>query len=199
MFFGTLYPIFRPWSLYQHNNPFTYRIMRKKIVRYSLLGLLIVLLAMQFVRIDKTKPPTDPAQDFLTVSQAAPAVATLIQETCYDCHSHQTEYPWYSNIAPVSWLLKNHVEEGREHLNFSIWGTYSGKKQAHKLEECSEEVGEGEMPMKSFLITHPEARLSDAQRAELVGWFNSQYQQMESQGAAEHEGEEERHEEGDDH
>ena len=76
-------------------------------------------------------------------------MTTLLESACYDCHSYKTKYQWYSNIAPVSWWLGHNVEEGREHLNFSTWGNYPTEKAEHKLEECAEEVDEGEMPLNS--------------------------------------------------
>ena len=105
----------------------------------------------------------------------------MLRSACYDCHSHETSYPWYSNLAPVSWWLKNHVNEGREHLNFSVWADYNAKKADHKLEECFEEVAKEGMPLKSYPLTHPEARLSEEQRAKLVTWFKQTRQQLNYQ------------------
>lgn len=82
---------------------------------------------------------------------------------CYDCHSNETVWPWYSNIAPLSWLVQRDVEEGRQYLNFSTWG--SGEQE---VEEIAEVVWNGEMPMPIYLITHPEARLTDAEKQTLL-------------------------------
>lgn len=143
--------------------------MLKKI----LLGLVAVLVIIQFFRIDKTNPPVDASQDFMTLTSPPAEIAQIMKDACYDCHSHETAYPWYTNVAPVSWWVKNHINEGREHLNFSIWGTYTEKKADHKLEECYEEVEEGKMPMDSYTWAHAEARLTDTQREQLVSWFKS--------------------------
>lgn len=134
-------------------------------------GIAILLVLMQFIRIDQTNPVTDPAQDFLAVNATENTTAALIRSACYDCHSHETEYPWYAQVAPVSWWLQNHIREGRQHLNFSIWSSYPQDKQMHKMEECAEMTGEGEMPMASFTWTHPEARLTHEQKTMLVGYF----------------------------
>ncbi|MCB0643577.1 MAG: heme-binding domain-containing protein [Phaeodactylibacter sp.] len=150
-----------------------------KIVKRILLGLALVLLVMQFFRIDKSQPSVVPAQDFLTIYQPDVEVATLIKQTCYDCHSYQTEFPWYTNIAPVSWWIKHHIDEGTEHLNFSIWGTYPAGKAAHKLEECAEEVEEGHMPLPSYTWMHGAAKLSDAQRQQLSAFFEGLYHEAE--------------------
>ena len=141
--------------------------MKKKI----LIGVVIVLVGIQFIRIDKTNPPVDASKDFMTITDPPEEVEKLIRTSCYDCHSNESTYPWYSNIAPVSWWVKDHINEAREELNFSEWGTYEWKRTDHKLEECAEEVDEGEMPLKSYLIAHSEARLSDEDRAKLVDWF----------------------------
>ena len=138
------------------------------------IGLIVVLVLMQFKRINKTNPEYNEAEDFITMTQPPAEIATLIKTACYDCHSHQAKYPWYSNVAPVSWMLEHHIEEGREHLNFSTWGKYKSEKADHKLEECAEEVEEGEMPMKSYVVMHSEAKMTDKQKAALIAWFSSQ-------------------------
>ena len=141
--------------------------MKKKI----LIGVVIVLVGIQFIRIDKTNPPVDASKDFMTITDPPEEVEKLIRTSCYDCHSNESTYPWYSNIAPVSWWVKDHINEAREELNFSEWGTYEWKRTDHKLEECAEEVDEGEMPLKSYLIAHSEARLSHEDRAKLLDSF----------------------------
>lgn len=100
-------------------------------------------------------------------------VKALIKGACYDCHSNATVYPWYSEVAPVSWWTKHHVNEGREELNFSVWADYSLKKADHKLEECAEEVEEGKMPLDSYTWTHGDADLNEKQRELLEDFFNS--------------------------
>lgn len=142
-----------------------------KIIKRILLGLLAVFVVIQFFRIDKTNPPVVSEQEFMALAAPPADVSQLLKDACYDCHSHETKYPWYTNIAPVSWWIANHIEDGRKHLNFSVWGTYDQKKQAHKAEECYEEVKKQAMPLKSYLPAHPEARLSDEQRTRLVEWF----------------------------
>ncbi len=86
----------------------------------------------------------------------------LAERACYDCHSNETEWPWYSNVAPVSWLVQRDVVEGRQYLNFSEWG--KGDREGEEGDEMAEVILEGEMPPAVFLITHPEARLSDAEK-----------------------------------
>ncbi len=97
-------------------------------------------------------------------------VATLIRNACYDCHSMETKYPWYTYVTPLSWWVFDHVEHGREELNFSEWAGMSIKRKNHKLEEISEETLEGEMPLESYTPLHPEAQLTDEQRQLISDW-----------------------------
>jgi hypothetical protein len=110
-----------------------------------LIALLIVFVVMQVVRIDTKNPATNPSE-VLSEANMTPEVKNLLSVACYDCHSNNTRYPWYSNIAPVSWWLQNHVREGREELNFSEWNSMDARKKDHKLKECVEMIEEGEMP-----------------------------------------------------
>jgi hypothetical protein len=141
--------------------------MFKKI----LLGLAVIFIIIQFFRIDRSVPEIDPNKDFLTIHTPTSEVGMIIKETCYDCHSYQTKYPWYSNIAPVSWWLKDHIEEGREELNFSTWADYNTRRADHKLEEAVEMVLNEEMPLPSYTYAHWDANLSEDQREALANWF----------------------------
>lgn len=138
-----------------------------KLLPKLTLGLVVVLLGMQLVRPEKTNPP-------VTGEVTAPAeVLPLLRRACYDCHSNETKWPWYADVAPVSWLVVHHTDDGRKHLNFSTWASYEPKKQAHKLEECEELVQSGDMPMPGYVALHPEAKLSDAEKATLLAWFKT--------------------------
>jgi hypothetical protein len=128
---------------------------------------------MQFIRPDHSIPEYDQGQDFMTLMSPPEDVKTILKNACYDCHSYHTQYPWYDQIAPVSYWLSGHVNHGREELNFSVWGTYSDKKSDHKLEECVEKVDNKSMPLKSYTWAHKKARLSSEQRASINSYFNS--------------------------
>lgn len=148
--------------------------MKKRFtIKNIVIFLIFLLLVIQSFRIDKTTQPVDPSKDFISVTSANTEITNTLKIACYDCHSNQATYPWYTNIAPVSWWVKNHINEGSHHLNFSEWGTYSEKRKNHKLEECIEMVEEGEMPLSSYTIMHKEAKLTDAQRLELVEFFKA--------------------------
>jgi hypothetical protein len=143
------------------------------LVKRVLLGLLGVFVLLQFFQIEKTNPPAVDGQDLISVIQPPEDVVQILKDACFDCHSYHTTYPWYANIQPVGWWLKGHVDEGREHLNYSIWATYDAEKRAHKAEESAEEVEEGHMPLKAYPLIHPEARLTEEQRGRLATWFSA--------------------------
>ena len=101
------------------------------------------------------------------------AVHNILVQKCYDCHSNNTTYPWYSNIQPVGWWMYGHIDHAKEHLNFSEFKTYAEKKANHKLEELSEMVTEGEMPLASYLIAHREAKVTPEEVAMINNWIQS--------------------------
>ncbi len=137
------------------------------------LVLFAIIVIIQFFRIDKTTPELIVEDDFMFQINPPQHIKETLKTSCYDCHSFETKYPWYSNVSPISWWLKDHINDARKHLNFSTWGTYDLKKKKHKLEECWEELEKGEMPLESYLYTHGDADLTAEERAELVEWFKS--------------------------
>lgn len=156
--------------------------MFKKI----LIGIVVIFIIMQFFRIDQTNPEVIAEQDFLKLTNAPNEVATLVKNACYDCHSNETKYPWYANIAPASWLLANHRNEGREHVNFSIFSTYNKDQKNHILDECVEVLEKGEMPMKSYVVMHPEADLTAEQTKMLMNYFKTSEDSQEHQESETH-------------
>ncbi len=136
-----------------------------------LIGLLVVLVAIQLFQIDKTNLVVDKNLDFINSYKPSAEVAIQIKTSCYDCHSNDTEYPFYAYIQPFGWFLANHIKEGRHELNFSEFGMYDTKKQAHKLEECVELIEKHAMPLSSYTTMHESAALSDDERAMLIDYF----------------------------
>ncbi len=129
--------------------------------------LIIAVVAAQFVPVERTNPP-------VTGEIEAPTeVMDILRRSCYDCHSNETVWPLYSRVAPVSWLLADDVDEGREHMNFSEWSGYTEKKKAKWIHEIWEEVSEGEMPLWYYLLLHPEAKLSAADKEMLHKWTSA--------------------------
>lgn len=141
-----------------------------KIAKKIALALLVVLVGMQFYRPEKNVAAGDYVAAFETETNPSPELKAILNTACYDCHSDNTEYPWYNNIAPVSYWLADHIEDGKKHLNFSDWQNYDAKKKDHKLEELIEEVKEGEMPLKEYTWTHGDAKLTQEQISALVAW-----------------------------
>ena len=135
-----------------------------------LIGLAVLFIIIQFFSIDKSNPPVEAGVDMIEVVQVPTEIEAILKTSCYDCHTNETIYPWYTNVAPVSWWIKKHVNEGRDELNFSEWGSYSLRRKDHKLDEIVELVDEDEMPLKSYLLVHGEASLSTEQKAQLVDW-----------------------------
>ena len=125
-----------------------------------------VLAGAQFWPVDRDNPPL--RGEF----EAPPEVLGLLKRACYDCHSNETRWPWYGYIAPFSWFLGDHIEEGRAELSFSEWSTYPAKRKQKKLEEILEELEEGEMPLFSYTLLHRDAVLSPEELAVLKAWAN---------------------------
>ncbi|MGZ5209298.1 MAG: heme-binding domain-containing protein [Kaistella sp.] len=135
--------------------------------------LFVAFVLIQFFPIDKNNPNPSPGMDFLTIKNTPESTASLIRNGCYDCHSNESKYPWYSNVQPIAWFLKSHIDEGRKKLNFSTFATYEPKRQAHKLYEAVEMVEKDEMPLDSYVLGHPEANFTEAQKQELIKYFKA--------------------------
>ncbi|MEN8790187.1 MAG: heme-binding domain-containing protein, partial [Flavobacteriaceae bacterium] len=141
-----------------------------KILKKIALFLLVVLLAIQFIRPEKNFSETPNTEVFVQETNPPDEVMIILKSSCYDCHSDSTRYPWYNNIAPVSFWIADHVDHGKGHLDFSNWASYDAKKKDHKLEEVIEMVESGEMPLREYTWTHSEARLTEAQREAVIEW-----------------------------
>ncbi|HKV56068.1 MAG TPA: heme-binding domain-containing protein [Candidatus Binataceae bacterium] len=132
----------------------------------ALIGVSVLFLAAQLIPVPRDNPSPRGAPD------APAAVASILRRACYDCHSNQTRWPWYSAIAPVSWVVSRHVREARERLNFSQWADYASDPEtaAQKLREIANLVQSGKMPPWYYRMMHQEARLDAGQSATLVRW-----------------------------
>lgn len=141
-----------------------------KIIKKILWVFLVVFVIAQFFGPDKNEGEINTIDAFLAETNPPEAVKLVLKETCYDCHSDYTRYPWYNNITPVNYWLAEHVKDGKKHFNFSNWEGNSVKRKDHKFEELIEMVEDKEMPLKSYTWTHAEAKLTDAQIASVVDW-----------------------------
>lgn len=137
------------------------------------IGLILFLILAQLRRIDKTNPVSEAKNDYLAIELPNDNIKMILKESCYDCHSNETTFPWYSNVAPLSWWLKGHVDNGRKKLNFSDWGTYANNKKSHKIQESIDAVSDKWMPLGSYTMMHPKGKLSKENRALLIEYFKS--------------------------
>lgn len=140
----------------------------KKILFWSLLSFALI----QFIPTDKVNQPVDRKVNFIDVNQTPDKIAKLIKGACYDCHSNETVYPKYAYVAPVSWSVKSHVNEGREHMNFSVWNTYNKELKKSMLDKAMQTLRSKAMPIPGYIVYHRESNLSDAERALLIQYFN---------------------------
>ena len=140
--------------------------MLKKI----LIGLVVILVVIQFIPANLPEVSGNNPDDMIANYDVPEDIQGYLRSACYDCHSNETHYPWYSNVAPVSFLVSRDTREGREHLNFSEFDSLGKLDKLEVLDEIAEEVEEGEMPMKIYMVTHPDARLSDEDRNKLIEW-----------------------------
>ncbi|MDC1464241.1 heme-binding domain-containing protein [Polaribacter sp.] len=141
-----------------------------KILKKIIILVAIVLVISQFFSPDKNNGDIATVAAFIVETNPPEEVKNILETTCFDCHSAKTTYPWYNAITPVNYWLDEHIQDGKKHLNFSKWNTYSLKKKEHKMDELHEEVEAGEMPLNSYTWTHSEANLSPAQIAAVVAW-----------------------------
>lgn len=153
--------------------------MIKKILRTTLVVLLIALIVIQFFRPARNAAP-EIAANQIEASFAVPdEVHQVLKVSCYDCHSNTTAYPWYSNIQPVAWFLSDHIAEGKREVNFSEFSTYSLRRQYKKFKEIGEQVKGDEMPLFSYTLIHRDAFLNPAQKLLLENWAASLMKDME--------------------
>jgi hypothetical protein len=144
--------------------------MKNNRVKTIVLIFIGILIIGQFIR-PKQNISEGISENDISHSTTNADALSIIKNSCYDCHSNNTTYPWYSNIFPVSWYLYNHIEGGKKHLNFSEFGSYELKKKDHVLEEIKETIEEGEMPLSSYTILHSEAMLSDKDKEIIITWI----------------------------
>jgi hypothetical protein len=152
--------------------------MVKKSLRWIGIAIVVILVALQFVRPKRENPPTDQSMTLTAQSDITPVVTTLIRASCFDCHSNETRWPWYSEVAPVSWLVADDVKVGRNHLNFSEWGKYAKSKRVLKLGQIYEQVSKNEMPLPKYLTMHANAKLSAADRDSITNWTEQEQDKL---------------------
>jgi hypothetical protein len=146
--------------------------------------LVVMFLVAQVVRPARSNPPVDPSRTIQAQTAITAEVSDILERSCRDCHSHATVWPWYSNVAPISWLLVSHVNEGRRHFSMSDWAGYTTTDARKRLEEMCAEVRDGEMPMTSYVLAHRAAALTDADRRALCAWTEQERAGLGSRASA---------------
>lgn len=141
-----------------------------KILKKILLLILVVFIIAQFFNPEKNEGTSSSIIAFLEETNPPEEVKLILKESCYDCHSNVTKYPWYNAITPINYWMADHIKNGSKHLNFSKWNDYSVKKKDHKLDEVIEMVEKNEMPLPSYTWMHGDAKLNDTQKKKILTW-----------------------------
>lgn len=142
----------------------------KKIIFWTA----VFFLGIQFVPVDRENKSIRKQDNFVDIYKTPENIKVLLKNACYDCHSNETEYPTYSHIAPISWTIKDHINQGREHLNFSEWGSYNKELKQNALEKTGATIRNLQMPLPSYIGYHPKANLTTKQRKDLENYFRNQ-------------------------
>ncbi|MEJ7769495.1 MAG: heme-binding domain-containing protein [Chitinophagaceae bacterium] len=136
-------------------------------------ALLLLIIIIQFIRPARNNSGQAPIADISKQFNVAVEVQRILKASCYDCHSNNTYYPWYTNIQPIGWLLANHIREGKAELNFNEFGNYSRRRQLSKLKAIGNSIRDGSMPLSSYTSVHADARLSKETKAIIIEWVTS--------------------------
>lgn len=149
--------------------------MKKKLL--IIIGSLFLIIQLFPISKNQSK---EYSKDISTIEKITPDVKNILEYSCYDCHSNNSNYPIYASIQPLAWWLQHHIDEGKEELNFSEFAGYSPRRRFHKLEEIKEQILENEMPLYSYAIVHTQAKLSEQQKSILINWVNSAMTKMKT-------------------
>lgn len=149
-----------------------------KIVKWLLISLICLFILIQLKRPARSNPAVEEAQTIEAHTQITPEVKDILSRSCNDCHSHKTVWPWYTNVAPISWWIADHINEGRRNMNLSQWGKLDNNRQDRKLRQICDEVEDGAMPLSSYLPMHPKARLSDQDKKTLCDWTAAERERL---------------------
>jgi len=151
----------------------------KKLFKIILIILIVFLVVIQFIRPEENSG-TEIAADQITAKYTIPdTVQKILKVSCYDCHSNTTVYPYYWKIQPVAWFLNNHIDEGKRHLNFSVFATYPLWRQYQSFKEIGKEVKDGDMPLSSYTLIHRDAVLNKDQQLSIENWAATSMKEMQ--------------------
>jgi len=150
----------------------------KRVLKIVALLLVVIVVGIQFVRPARTNPAVDESQTIFARMQMTSEVSSILDRSCRDCHSNKTVWPWYTNVAPVSWWLSDHVNTGRSNLNLYEWGKLDTNRQDRKLRQICDEVQDGVMPLSSYTPMHPQAKLSEQDKKTLCDWTERERERL---------------------
>lgn len=142
-------------------------------IKKVLLAILILVVAIQFIQPARNNNNGQVlATDIIKTFPVPDRILDVLKNSCYDCHSNNTRYPWYSFIQPGGWWMASHIKDAKADLNFSDFGSYSNRKQQNKLKSIAKSIQDETMPIKPYLIIHTDAKLSKEQKALVLDWIN---------------------------
>ncbi|ARN78948.1 MULTISPECIES: heme-binding domain-containing protein [Flavobacteriaceae] len=141
-----------------------------KIVKIIAIVLLVVFVGIQFIPSSRNQSDSVPETDFMLVNDVPENIQNKLQVSCYDCHSNNTQYPWYNKVQPVAWFLEDHIKEGKAELNFNEWDSLSTRRKTSKLRSIIKQIENGEMPLDSYTFIHRDAKFSEAEAEEIINW-----------------------------
>lgn len=144
----------------------------KRFLKIATLIILVILVGIQFIPTNRNQSDETLTTDFMRVYNVPNNVRNLIQNSCYDCHSNNTNYPWYNKIQPISWFLEDHIKEAKSELNFSEFGSYSKRRKRNKLKSILNQIKKNEMPLSSYTFIHSDAKFSEKEKIEIIRWIN---------------------------
>jgi len=139
-----------------------------KLLKIIALILLVAFIAIQFFPTELNQSDMVPKTDFLLVNKIPGTIQKKLEVSCYDCHSNNTHYPWYSKIQPAAWFLEDHIKEGKAELNFNEWGDYSDRRKNSKLKSIINQIKDDEMPLESYTYIHRDATFSSVEKKEII-------------------------------
>ncbi|WP_179022166.1 heme-binding domain-containing protein [Winogradskyella forsetii] len=143
----------------------------KKAIKIIAIIALVVLVGIQFVPTERNQSDIVPVTDFMLVNNVPKTIQKKLQVSCYDCHSNNTQYPWYNRLQPVAWFLEDHIKEGKAELNFNEWDSLSNRRKKSKLRSIIKQIESGEMPLDSYTLIHKDAVFSEAEAEEMINWI----------------------------
>ncbi|HZH72502.1 heme-binding domain-containing protein [Aequorivita sp. F47161] len=142
-----------------------------KILKIIAIILLVAFVGIQFIPTERNQSDTVPPTDFMLVHNVPETIQNKLQVSCYDCHSNNTQYPWYNKVQPAAWFLEDHIKEGKAELNFSEWDSLSSRRKKSKLRSIVKQIENGEMPLDSYTLIHKDAILSKDEAEEIIGFI----------------------------